>query len=278
VTGGANPDAVTPDPEVQAQVTVPVQAYVNKLEKNVIARSEVALNGKRKEVRSKETNLGSLVADSLLSEVRRSLSGSFGIKPPAIALTNGGGIRNNTIIAAGDISERDTYDIVPFANFLSVFENVSVATLKSLLENAVSQIDNEGNPSGSGTGRFAQIAGFTFEYDPSRQAIKIDNVGRIVAPGKRVTRVILADKTKLIDEGAIVVGPTYTLTIATTDFLARGGDQYPFRDLPYTNLFVTYQEALSNYIRHGLGGVITAVDYPEGGNGRIARRLVTDTP
>ena len=174
VSGGAHPDAVKPDPEVRSRVTVPVQTYVNKLEKNVIARSEVALNGIRKNVRSRETNIGNLVADSLLSEARR-LSGSLGFRAPAIALTNGGGIRNNTIIAAGEISERDTYDIAPFANFLTVFENVSIKTLKNLLENAVSRIDNQGNPTGSGTGRFTQVSGFSFEYDPSKQAAKIDH-------------------------------------------------------------------------------------------------------
>ena len=271
VVGGPHPDAVKPDPEVQSQVTEPVRAYVNKLEKNVIARSEVALNGKRNNVRSKETNIGCLVADSLLSEARR-LSASLGFKAPAIALTNGGGIRNNTIIPAGEISERDTYDIAPFANFVIVFENVSVTTLKILLENAVSRIDSQGNLAGSGTGRFSQVAGFSFEYDPSRQALEIDHDGQIVTPGKRITRVVLDDKTQLIEDGIIVAAPSYTLAVATTDFLARGGDQYPFGDLPYINLYITYQEALSNYIRHGLGGVIMTVDYPEGGKGRIASR------
>jgi 5'-nucleotidase len=86
--------------------------------------------------------------------------------------------------------------------------------------------------------------------------------------------VILDDETKLIDDGIIVVDPTYSLAIVTVNFLARGGDQYPFRDLPFTNLYITYQEALSKYIRQGLGGVITAVDYPEGGNDRIARSVI----
>ena len=277
VAGGANPDAVMPDPEVQAQVTGPVQAFVTRLETNVIARSEVALDGIRNNVRSKETNAGNLVADALLSEARR-LSGNFGVKAPAIALTNGGSIRNNTIIPVGKISERDTYDIVPFPDFLSVFEKVSVTTFKDLLENAVSRIDNEGHPAGSGTGRFSHVAGFSFEYDPSRQAIEIDNDGNIVTPGERVTRVILDDETKLIDAGIIVVDPTYTLAIATIDYLARGGDQYPFRDLPYINLYITYQDALGNYIRQGLSSVITAVDYPEGGKGRIARLPDTNPP
>jgi 5'-nucleotidase len=30
-----------------------------------------------------------------------------------------------------------------------------------------------------------------------------------------------------------------------------------------------YQQALSNYIQNGLGGLIGATDYPEGGEGRI---------
>ena len=68
VAGGAQPDAVVPDPEVQAQVTGPVQAFVAALETNIIARSEVVLDGMRKNVRSKETNVGNLVADALLSE------------------------------------------------------------------------------------------------------------------------------------------------------------------------------------------------------------------
>ena len=277
VAGGDNPDAVVPDPEVQAQVTGPVQAFVAALETNVIARSEVALDGIRNNVRSKETNAGNLVADALLAEARR-LSGNFGVEAPAIALTNGGSIRNNTIIPAGEISERDTYDIVSFPDFLSVFEKVSLTTLKDLLENAVSRIDSEGHTTGSGTGRFAHVAGFSFEYDPARQAIEIDNDGNIVTPGDRITRVILDDGTKLIDDRTMVVDPSYTLAIATIDYLARGGDQYPFGDLPYINLYITYQDALGNYIRQVLGGVITAVDYPEGGKGRIARLPYTNSP
>lgn len=270
VAGASRPDAVIPDPDIQIRVISPVKAYVNLLETNVIARSNVALNGKRNAVRSQETNMGDLVADAVLAAARR-LAGSISIQPAAVALINGGGIRNNTIIAAGNFTERDTYDIAPFANFLTVFEDVSITTFKDLLENAVSRIDAEGNLGGSGSGRFAQIAGFSLEYDSSRQAMVIDNDGRIVTPGERVTRVSLDDKTILIENGRVRVNPAYTLTIATTDFLARGGDQYPFRSLPFTSLYITYQEALSNYIRQDLGGAIKAADYPVGGDGRIVR-------
>jgi 5'-nucleotidase len=62
------------------------------------------------------------------------------------------------------------------------------------------------------------------------------------------------------------------LNIATIDFLARSGDQYPYRGAPFTSVGVTYQQALANYISDGLGGSITAADYPEGGEGRITEQ------
>lgn len=61
------------------------------------------------------------------------------------------------------------------------------------------------------------------------------------------------------------------IVLATIDFLARGGDQYPFRGEAFTVLGVSYQQALSNYIQDaaGLSGLIGAADYPVGGEGRI---------
>jgi 5'-nucleotidase len=63
--------------------------------------------------------------------------------------------------------------------------------------------------------------------------------------------------------------PGAGIHVATIDFSARGGDQYPFRGAPFTSLGVTYQQALRNYIVTGLGANITAAQYPEGGEGRI---------
>ncbi|HVY55207.1 MAG TPA: bifunctional metallophosphatase/5'-nucleotidase, partial [Thermodesulfobacteriota bacterium] len=70
------------------------------------------------------------------------------------------------------------------------------------------------------------------------------------------------------------VQPGDPINIATIDFSARGGDQYPFRGAPFTTLGVVYQQALFNYITDsaangGLAGVISAADYPESGEGRI---------
>jgi 5'-nucleotidase len=61
------------------------------------------------------------------------------------------------------------------------------------------------------------------------------------------------------------------ITVATIDFLARGGDGYPFQGSPFTTVGATYQQALSNFIQDGLGGAVTAADYPLAGEGRITR-------
>jgi 5'-nucleotidase len=59
--------------------------------------------------------------------------------------------------------------------------------------------------------------------------------------------------------------------VATIDFLARGGDQYPFRGEPFTVLGASYQQALANYIVDGLGAVIDGADYAFDVNNRNFR-------
>jgi 5'-nucleotidase len=77
----------------------------------------------------------------------------------------------------------------------------------------------------------------------------------------------LDNGTYIVQNGAVVPGAP-EVTVATIDFIARGGDQYPF-PAGSTTLGVSYQQALENYIVDGLGGVISAAEYPEGGAGRI---------
>jgi 2',3'-cyclic-nucleotide 2'-phosphodiesterase (5'-nucleotidase family) len=263
---GVAPDAVPADPAVQSQVVDPVSAFVAGLAANIIGQSEVALEGRRGPtppgIRTAETNLGNLLADALVWQGRR-LAASFGVEPPDVGLQNGGGIRNNSLIPAGPISELTTFSIAAFPNFLSVVPDVPATQFKEILENAVSQAP-------LADGRFAQVAGFRFTYDTSQQAQEVDNAGTVLTPGFRVRDVQLDDGTQIVASGVVVPGAP-AVSIATNDFSARGGDQWPFRGAPFTTLGVTYQQALSNYIQEALGGLITAADYPEGGEGRITR-------
>jgi 5'-nucleotidase len=257
---GVAPDAVAPDPTLQATVVDPVVAYTEELANNVVAQSAVALEGRQAPgVRTEETNLGNLIADALLATGQQRAD-QFGVTAPQVALQNGGGIRNNSLIPAGPLTELDTFAIAPFGNFVSVVPDVPRAQFKEILENAVSAAP-------ASNGRFAQVAGFSFGYDPARTAQVVDNAGTVLTPGERVRSAVLDDGTVLIADGQVVAGAP--VAVATNDFSARGGDQYPFRGLPFTTVGVTYQQALASYLVNDLGGVVSQADYPEGGSGRI---------
>ena len=261
-------DAVMPDPMMQAMVVDPVEAYVAELGEAAIGTSEVDLDGLRTSVRSMESNEGNLMADSQRWQAAQ-LSGDFGVPVPDVGLQNGGGIRNNTIIPAGTITELDTFDMAPFGNFVSIVPDIPRDQFKEILENAVACTQGSDftvNPN-CGSGRFAQVSGFSFVWDASGTGMIINSDGSVAVPGTRVQDAVLDDGTPIVVGGVVQPGPDITIAIA--DFLARGGDQYPFRGAPFTTVGVTYQQALSNFIVNGLGGLISTADYPEGGEGRI---------
>ena len=240
------PDGIESDPQVQAQAIEPVAESIAALEENAIATSEVPLNGEREAVRTEETNFGNLIADALLA-TGTALAPTFGLPIPDVALQNGGGIRNDSTFAPGEFTELNTFDALPFPNFVAVVPNVAASQFKEILENAVSQIEEVG-------GSFAQIAGFEFAYDPDASI------------GTRVRMVVLNDGTVIVEDGEVVAGAP-DITISTIDFLAQGGDDYPFGEADFTSLGVSYQQALENFVSDL--GTITAQDYPVGGEGRI---------
>ncbi len=258
-------DAVLPDPTMQAMVVDPVAAGLEELAATVVATSEVDLDGRRAAgdagVRVAETNEGDLIADSLLWQATE-VAPDYGVDAPQVALQNGGGIRNNNIIPAGPLTELDTFSMVPFPNFVAIVEDVPREQFKEILENAYSRVEFV-------DGRFAQIAGFAVQYDPTGTPQLLDLDGNVTQAGDRVREVQLDDGTVIVTGGAVVPGDP--IDVATIDFLARGGDQYPFRGLPFEVVGFTYQQALAAFLEAGLGGVVSAADYPFGGEGRIVR-------
>jgi 5'-nucleotidase len=258
-------------------VVEPVVEGLSGLASNVIAQSDVALDARRSQIRSKETNQGNLIADAFLWSAN-SLAAEFGVDQAHVALANGGGIRNDNVLSAGPITELNTFEMLPFLNFISIVEGVTPERFKEIMENSVSRISLEGGEtiaSGSGTGRYAQFAGFSMEFNPSLDALQYSlEDGSISQEGKRVLSITLDDGTKIIEQGVVAEGAP-TINLATADFTARGGDEYPLGDLPLTLLGVTYQQALFSYLVTptefgGLGGNVPASQYPAGGEGRIS--------
>jgi len=268
VVGTTFADGVTPDVTADTTIEQPVQAALDALAGNVIAQSEVDLDGQRNSVRFFETNQGNLVADALRWVATRQAA-DFGVPAPDVALQNGGGMRDDRILPAGPVTELNTFDILPFSNFVTITPNVSRAQFKEIMENCVSRaLPADG---GSGTGRFAQVSGMSFLWDVTGTAQQIDPVtGTITTPGTRIVEITLDDGTLIVAGGEVVAGPD--LSVTTVNFLANGGDQYPHLS-NFTRLAATYQSALQQYLSssEGLSGLVTAGGYPEGGEGRITR-------
>lgn len=154
-----------------------------------VGRTSVALNAKSKDSRTQETNIGSFIADAFRKAAEAD-----------VAIMNGGSIRADDMIPAGELTRRDVLSILPFANPVVKIE-VTGATLRRALEHGVSQSAESSEP-----GRFPQVSGLRFSFDASRPA------------GSRVTEVTVGGKP--LDEKK-------AYTLATTSFLALdGGDGY----------------------------------------------------
>jgi 5'-nucleotidase len=259
-TGG---DGVAPDPTLQSSVVDPVQTHINGLVANKIARTEVDLEGRRNGpngtgIRRTETNLGNLVADALRWQAAKSAAAAgTPLSGPIVGLQNGGGIRNDSLIPKASVpgnnfSELDAYTVVPFANFVTVAEDISAGKLKQILEHSVANV---------GGGQFGQWSGLRFSYDPKAPV------------GSRIVDVFLTGlpgeaEQLIIDDGIVLTGAP-TIDFATIDFLAEGGDAYPLTDLTFNDFLDTYKGALQGYLTEtgtfggltALGGLVDASRY-----------------
>ena len=253
---------LSPDPEVQAEVVVPLGTEVGLLEAEAIGISEVELDGRLSMLRMATTNAGNLLADAVLNSARRRAE-AFGSLPPDVAIQHAAAVGNNTLIPAGGITTSTTWGIAPFDIFLAIGE-VPRDVFRVLLEQALDRLPEAGD-------HFPQISGFTVIYDPdapAREIARDRDCSLVGDPGTRVREVVLDDGTVVVRNGEVV--PGVPVVVATLDFLALGGECYPLADLSFTNLGVTHQQALADYISRDLGGVVTDSAYPLGDGARIA--------
>lgn len=227
-------DAVTPDAALVSSVVEPVQQCLEDFANTGVAFSEVVLDVSRNRVRAAESNAGNLIADAFIYAYEQ-LAADSGVtaENPVVAVTNGGGIRQN----AGDflsdvISGQNTLDVLPFPNDVSVIENVTPQTLKEVFEHSV----GEDLPDG----RFLQVGGISVTYDLDR------------AMGDRVVSLTLADGTPIVQEGELVDGAP-NVNLVTNSFTAGGGDDYSMlADLDKIDLLdtgkISYERALVKYL------------------------------
>jgi len=254
----SGPGAVGESRAQKQLVEEPVAEFLADLEADIIGESGVVLDCERNEVRGVETNCGNLIADGLLA-AGQERAAEYGVDAPQVAIQNGGGIRGEVDQPEGPISVADTFRLAPFGNFVAVAEDVPGETLRQIIEEGAIRLP------ASGDGGFVQIAGATVVIDPSFPARVADqNTGEQSAPGERVRSLVLDDGTVVVADG---VTQDVTVDVAGLNFSLAGGDAYPA--VPYTIVGLSDQQALQRYIEGPLGGVVSASQYPRGGEGRI---------
>lgn len=188
----------TPTKDRIAELAKPLDEIRNR----VVAETAEAIDGAKGSCRAGECTMGNLVADAMLDRVA-----DQGIQ---IALQNGGGLRAS--IDAGPVTMGEVLTVLPFQNTLSTF-HASGATVLAALENGLSQIEE-------GAGRFPQVAGLRFTYDPAATA------------GARVVSV------EVMTDGAWApLDPAQTYGVVTNNYVRNGGDGYKVLATEATNVY-----------------------------------------
>jgi 2',3'-cyclic-nucleotide 2'-phosphodiesterase (5'-nucleotidase family) len=213
--------------ELVQRIVDAVQGVVTAKDGNVVGESSVYLDGRRESVRTEETNFGNLTADANLAAAQAFDSSVV------LSLKNGGGIRapigevdaSGNFLAPqanplsgkldGQISQLDIENSLRFNNGLSLL-TLTATELQAVFEHAVAETAPGATP-----GRFPQIGGVQFSFDAS------------LAAGSRVQTLEIVDSSgtvvdTVISGGAIQGDATRTFRIVTLNFLAGGGDGYPF--------------------------------------------------
>ncbi|MEO1194073.1 MAG: choice-of-anchor I family protein [Pseudomonadota bacterium] len=266
-----------------------VTDIVTALDADIAGESEVFLNGERQDVRTQETNMGNLTADANLvaakavdDEVLVSFKNGGGIRAPIGSIVDqGDGTAERGPTAAnpvsgkqeGEISELDIDNALRFDNGLVIVE-LSPEELKIILEHAVA-----GTAPGATPGQFAQVGGLHFSFDPDGTAQELGPNGTVVTEGTRIQDVSLVDENGvptqlIIDDGMVTSDAPASIKVVTLDFLAGGGDGYPFEAFSaITDLGIGEQQALSDFLtaNHGQGGdtPFAVEDTDPGLDGRI---------
>ena len=198
---------LTPDADTAALVKKYKDQVSAKLDAKIGQVSGIFPRGGSPAVeRSGETEMGDLMADLVRASTKTQLT-----------IINGGGIRDTfpaktyapadkTLVrpATGvtgpyDVTLGDAMTVFPFGNYVATTVMTGADVWKAI-ENGVSQYPT--------AGRFPQISGFKFAFDPAK------------AMGSRVSSIKTLDGKDIPNDASV------TFTVATVDYMVQGGDGY----------------------------------------------------
>jgi 2',3'-cyclic-nucleotide 2'-phosphodiesterase (5'-nucleotidase family) len=208
---------LTPDPDIQARIDE-LNAELAPVFNTVIGNSTVFIPRADACGNSAGRTCESLIGNITTDAMRTTYSTD-------IAITNSGGLRADLTCPTTDnptdfcppetatgaapfpITRGQVLAVLPFGNVVATL-SIDGAELKTYLENGVSTMPEV-------QGRFAQVSGLCFTYDISLPA------------GSRVVSAVRQAEDGSCTGPAVDLTSAATYMLATNDFMAAGGDNYP---------------------------------------------------
>ncbi|XP_062310718.1 trifunctional nucleotide phosphoesterase protein YfkN-like isoform X1 [Osmerus eperlanus] len=168
-----------------------VNGYTNNIQHvlgEVICHMDIELDGRCATVRRGECNIGNLITNAMLEATHAE-----------VALLNSGTLRSDRIHPTGPLTMRDLLQILPIKDLVLVVE----ATGQQLYEGLENGVRNYPELDG----RFLQVAGIQFGFDPNKK------------PGARVIAKTVKVQGKSLDK-------TRRYLVAMKEYLTKGKDGY----------------------------------------------------
>lgn len=227
--------------DVQAELSRPIGA------------SEVTLDGSRPKVRMEETNLGDFIADAVLWQARMATAAEGTSIDGAVV--NGGGLRAS--IPAGVVTQGGIQSVLPYRNQVCVV-TMTGQTLLEIMEAATAAAPYP-------AGAFPQVSGIEMTVRTDIPFAK----GRVYGNGKYYKPAKPGQRVTIHSVGGRAFSSDAVYTIATYEFVSRGGDAYGVLAEPgkAETKYVGYTdaEAVVHYIQDELQGRIgTEYAAPQG--------------
>lgn len=205
-----------PDDAATAQVAAEYERQIATVLGQPAGTARVALDARQESNRSRETNLGDLIADAFRAYAKADA-----------ALLNGGSIRSNSTYGPGPLTRKDIVSVLPFENPIVKVE-IPGRVLRQAIEHGLSRVAEDKED-----GRFPQVSGIRYSFDARRPA------------GARLVEITAAGQP--LDDGRVY-------TLATNTYLLSGGDGYAMlKGLKY---LITPEEAdvAAAVVMNHLGG------------------------
>ncbi|KAK6186162.1 hypothetical protein SNE40_008256 [Patella caerulea] len=181
-------DSSIPEDDLIKDMVIAKLAQVDDKMDNRLGEMLVELDGRFSKIRTQETNLGNFITDVILTATNAD-----------VALLNSGTFRSDRVHPRGEFKIRDLLTILPLVDHLIVIK-VTGKQIVQALENGVSQYPKL-------EGRFPQVSGIRFGFDPSKPR------------GHRVDPALVKIQGEYLD-----LQKNYRL--CTKEYIANGKDGY----------------------------------------------------